>query len=1143
LNAILNTKSHLIKIKYILSLNDKKFIELSTNIKEIIGYSKEEIINNNLIWVNKIIHKDDVKIYNQKFTNNNLEINNTINYRLLTQKKQFVHVSDCYNTFTDTQGDKFIKGTIQLIGNSKQIKIQIAKNSLLAFDKSFIISITDITGKIIYANDYFKKCSEYSELELIGKNHNILKSGYHLNDFYSNLWNTIKSGKTWRGDICNKSKSGKIYWVDTTISPIIENGKIIEYISIRKLITDKKNKEIESLNNQLKIRQLIDTIDDVIFQIDTKGNILKLNNAFEIHTGFKTKNWIGMPFSKIIHPNDLETAQNAFANLLSGNNVKPYEIKVLTKKKNYIPVEIKPGTLTKNGFIVSILGVARNLTEKKRTEEKLDFLNKTISIKTGNSFFNDLAIFFTNQLGFDASIIATKQNKFNTFKSISVCEKGILKNNFITELETLNDFLLSDENYILFQNLNSETDKAISFHKYKAKSYFAIAFRNQNNSVYGLIILIHKTNKKIDTDKTDLIIQTIPRIKAELMRLESDIKLKEREAFNTDILSTITSRIAVINHKGDIVKVNDAWIQFGLESGVKNIHSIDVGANYFEATKPALIQNDVYATKAIKGLKAIIANKTHTFKMEYPLISNDEKNWYMLTASRLSGSDNLIVVRHVEITDSKKNEEKIRKSEELFKNLIQHSNELIFSLNSNNRIEFCNTNFLQLLKSNKIINETESFPDLLEYPYSSVFLKSLNKSILDKKPQNVTVKLKTKNNLELKGTIVPVFKNNVINSYQCYFKDISDLKKTSLEKKQIENRHRDILNNLNDAVIIRNEREKITYANKSFYQLFNIEPVDTPLISMIDVIEPGWQSYVRRSYKKKKKNQSAEINIEYKAQKSNHQIIWIKEKITTFKDVDDKIKTLSILSDITEIKTKEIELQNIVNDLSNRNNEMLQFNYIVSHNLRAPIANISGLVDLIEQKLVNGAEYDLVIKHIKDSTNKLDEVIMDLNRVLDAKTTSTKTKEKFHVKEIINTVYSSLESQILESKCKFNLQYQEKFPLIKSIKSYFTSIFYNLISNSIKFRSHDKEPNISINFSYSDHEIKIVYKDNGIGFDLKNNSNSVFKLYKRFNSEIEGKGLGLHMTKLQIEALNGKIELESELNKGTTFYLNFPLEK
>ena len=110
-----------------------------------------------------------------------------------------------------------------------------------------------------------------------------------------------------------------------------------------------------------------------------------------------------------------------------------------------------------------------------------------------------------------------------------------------------------------------------------------------------------------------------------------------------------------------------------------------------------------------------------------------------------------------------------------------------------------------------------------------------------------------------------------------------------------------------------------------------------------------------------------------------------------------------------------------------------------------------------------------------------------------------------------------------------------KVSKLLTIKSYITSIFTNLISNSIKYRASDRECNITISTYKQNDNIFIEFEDNGMGIDLDKFGDQIFGLYKRYHRHVEGTGMGLHLVKSQIEAMGGRISVDSALNKGTTF--------
>jgi PAS domain S-box-containing protein len=124
-------------------------------------------------------------------------------------------------------------------------------------NKFSIVAITDKFGIIIYANENFCKISQYAKAELIGQNHRIVKSGYHPKSYYNDLWATISSGQIWRGEICNKTKSGTYYWVDTFIIPETDElGEIKQFYSIRIDITSRKKQELEILRQKQELERI-----------------------------------------------------------------------------------------------------------------------------------------------------------------------------------------------------------------------------------------------------------------------------------------------------------------------------------------------------------------------------------------------------------------------------------------------------------------------------------------------------------------------------------------------------------------------------------------------------------------------------------------------------------------------------------------------------------------------------------------------------------------------------------------------------------------------------------------------------------------------------------------------------------------------
>lgn len=257
---------------------------------------------------------------------------------------------------------------------------------------------------------------------------------------------------------------------------------------------------------------------------------------------------------------------------------------------------------------------------------------------------------------------------------------------------------------------------------------------------------------------------------------------------------------------------------------------------------------------------------------------------------------------------------------------------------------------------------------------------------------------------------------------------------------------------------------------------------------------------------------------------------------------NDEIIGLSCFGlDITKKREEELQKEKITEDLLQRNKDLEQFSYMVSHNLRSPVANILGLAELLENESTDESEKEFILEHLTDSVKKLDIVIKDLNYVLQVKNHVNERKDRIVFSELLQDVKLSI----------INLYSQEDADIISdfsainefhSLKSYWYSIFFNLISNSIKYGRPGVKPVIHITSAIQDGNLVLVFQDNGSGIDIAKAGSQIFGLYQRFHHNVEGKGLGLFMVKTQIETLGGKITVDSEVGMGTAFRIIFSME-
>lgn len=311
--------------------------------------------------------------------------------------------------------------------------------------------------------------------------------------------------------------------------------------------------------------------------------------------------------------------------------------------------------------------------------------------------------------------------------------------------------------------------------------------------------------------------------------------------------------------------------------------------------------------------------------------------------------------------------------------------------------------------------------------------------------------------------------------------------------------------------------------------------------SWVDNIHEEDRSRVLKKIKAQLGNLDTDLwEDEYRCYKSSGELAYIKDHGYIVRDSNKKaIRMVGAMWDFSAQKAYEQQLEKMAHDIQQRNNDLEQFGYIISHNLRSPVANIIGFSELLKEEGNTKEEFNEFVEVVSVSAKKLDSVIADLNNILQVKSNLSEKKKKVHFSAIVKDIKESIKNVIEKEKVEIITDFKE-IDEFHTLKSYVHSIFYNLITNSIKYRQPNLDLIIEVSSKVRGNIIELVFKDNGLGIDLKTKGNLVFGLYKRFHANTsEGRGIGLFMTKTQVESLGGRINLHSEVNKGTQFIIEF----
>jgi K+-sensing histidine kinase KdpD len=243
-------------------------------------------------------------------------------------------------------------------------------------------------------------------------------------------------------------------------------------------------------------------------------------------------------------------------------------------------------------------------------------------------------------------------------------------------------------------------------------------------------------------------------------------------------------------------------------------------------------------------------------------------------------------------------------------------------------------------------------------------------------------------------------------------------------------------------------------------------------------------------------------------------------------------------------KTIEIQNQFLEKQVEERTNQLVQYNqqlerftYLAAHDLRGPVARILGLGHLLSFQQEQSEISNIVDKLIQ-STKDLDQVVNDLGRITEIKQEGKMKVSEINFTEELVFLKNKLRREIFESKTTLKTDFSA-VNIICGSKKYFRNILYQILHNAIKFRHPERNPVITLKSESLDCFVLLTISDNGIGLDIDSYRSQLFEFHKRFHDHVEGRGLGLYMARIQIVAMGGKIEMDSQEGSGTTVKIFF----
>ncbi len=288
-------------------------------------------------------------------------------------------------------------------------------------------------------------------------------------------------------------------------------------------------------------------------------------------------------------------------------------------------------------------------------------------------------------------------------------------------------------------------------------------------------------------------------------------------------------------------------------------------------------------------------------------------------------------------------------------------------------------------------------------------------------------------------------------------------------------------------------------------------------------------------YRENLKKEVPLINYENRFVSASGEVVWL--HWTSIPLPEQKL-IYAIAKNITHKKKLEEERNGHIVQLEKINKDLKQLNYATSHDLRAPINNLLSIFSLLDLSEISNPEVLEILSFMRMATEGLHQSMNKYVDLLSANETLSVALEEVNIEATFNQVQQSISSLLGNSQAKIEVDFSE-LPTIRFNKNYLESVFLNLLTNSIKYARPEVPPHIQVIAFIDDDQKKLVFKDNGLGFDMEAVGDQIFGLNQRFHGNSDSKGVGLYLVYQQLTDLGGSIRVDSRVNEGATFTINF----
>ncbi len=345
-----------------------------------------------------------------------------------------------------------------------------------------------------------------------------------------------------------------------------------------------------------------------------------------------------------------------------------------------------------------------------------------------------------------------------------------------------------------------------------------------------------------------------------------------------------------------------------------------------------------------------------------------------------------------------------------------------------------------------------------------------------------------------------------------------------------------IITNADAAIFVKDIKGVYLLVNKRFAEDFDMQIEEIIGKTTFEIFPEDFATKLvsnESAIISSKESQTAETTAVYNGSSKTMLI----NKFPLFDENKAVFAICGIVTDFSDIRKSRTDQEILSFQLQQKNQQLLNFAHITSHNLRSPVSNLNSLLWLYKESQTE-EERAILFEKFETVIHNLSATLNELVDALKIQEDTGRKREPLLFEDVFKKVRDSMIGKIMETEAVVSYNFT-KAPAIEYPRLYLESILQNLLSNSLKYRSPLRTPVIFAETLFENGILILRFKDNGLGIDLKRHSDKLFGLNKTFHRHEEAKGVGLFITKTQVEAMGGSITVESEVEKGSTFIVYF----